>query len=85
LTKAMEALKGTAEGEAAHAAQHDLLYQVQRQTNKEKCANLLAKVPGLERKIEQLKQPDKSFEAEKLEVKRDEIIAITRVHCNFID
>ena len=85
LTRAAEQLKGTSEGEMAHAAQHDLLLQSQRQANKERCAKLTARIPSRDRKIAGLKQEGRLSEAEKLELLKDESDALIKTNCNFID
>lgn len=85
LTKTVEHLKGSAEGDTAHTAQHDLLYQAQRQANKERCTKLMAEVPKMDRKIVSLKQEGRVSEAEKLELLKDKIDASTKTNCNFLD
>ncbi len=85
LTRVAEQLKGTSEGEMAHAAQHDLLFQSQRQANKERCTKLRARMPSIDRKIASLKQEGRLSEVEKLELRKDESDALIKTNCNFID
>lgn len=85
LTRVAEQLKGTSEGEMAHAAQHDLLHQAQRQANKERCTKLIAKTSMIDRKIASLKHEGRLSEAEKLELLKDESDALIKTSCNFID